>query len=64
VKPLRRSRRGAKWRGAGKAREALARAGFGPIDYVELRDAETLAPVETPERPARLFAAHGSARRG
>jgi pantoate--beta-alanine ligase len=40
-----------------KAREALARAGFGPIDYVELRDAETLAPVERRERPARLLAA-------
>ena len=40
-----------------KAREALARAGFSPVDYVELRDSETLAPVETPERPARLLAA-------
>lgn len=40
-----------------KARDALARAGFGPIDYVELRDAETLAPVEGPDRPARLLAA-------
>ena len=40
-----------------KARDALARAGFDPIDYVELRDAETLAPVERSERPARLLAA-------
>ena len=40
-----------------KAREALGRAGFDPIDYVELRDAETLAPVNGPERPARLLAA-------
>jgi pantoate--beta-alanine ligase len=40
-----------------KARETLARAGFEPIDYVELRDAETLAPVESAERPARLLAA-------
>jgi pantoate--beta-alanine ligase len=40
-----------------KARDALARAGFVPIDYVELRDAETLAPVEALERPARLLAA-------
>jgi pantoate--beta-alanine ligase len=40
-----------------RAREALSRAGFGPIDYVELRDAETLAPVERPDRPARLLAA-------
>jgi pantoate--beta-alanine ligase len=35
----------------------LAKAGFDPIDYVELRDAETLARVETLERPARLLAA-------
>ncbi|MEA3040793.1 MAG: pantoate--beta-alanine ligase [Sphingomonadales bacterium] len=40
-----------------KARETLARAGFGPIDYVELRDAETLAPLDRLERPARLLAA-------
>ena len=40
-----------------KAKEALARAGFAPVDYVELRDAETLAPVESAERPARLLAA-------
>ncbi|HYJ30249.1 MAG TPA: pantoate--beta-alanine ligase [Allosphingosinicella sp.] len=40
-----------------RAREALARAGFDPIDYVELRDAGTLAPVERAERPARLLAA-------
>ncbi len=39
------------------ARERLARAGFDPIDYVELRDAETLAPVASLERPARLLAA-------
>ena len=39
------------------AREALARAGFGPIDYVELRDSTTLAPIEAPLRPARLLAA-------
>jgi pantoate--beta-alanine ligase len=41
----------------GKAREALARAGFDPIDYVELRDAETLAPVDSATRPARVLAA-------
>ena len=36
----------------------LAEAGFDPIDYVSLRDAETLAPIETlGERPARLLAA-------
>ena len=39
------------------AQERLAKAGFGPIDYVELRDAETLAPVTALERPARLLAA-------
>ena len=39
------------------AKERLARAGFEPIDYVELRDAETLAPVTKLERPARLMAA-------
>jgi pantoate--beta-alanine ligase len=38
-------------------RERLAAAGFAAIDYLELRDAETLAPVEAPERPARLLAA-------
>ena len=35
----------------------LAAAGFDPIDYVELRDAETLAPVRRLDRPARLLAA-------
>jgi pantoate--beta-alanine ligase len=43
----------------------LVEAGFDPIDYVSLRDAETLEPVETlSERPARLLAAArmGSAR--
>src|SRR5687767_1234835 len=39
------------------ARDKLARAGFDPIDYVELRDAETLAPVSALDRPARLLAA-------
>jgi pantoate--beta-alanine ligase len=39
------------------ARERLAKAGFEPVDYVELRDAETLEPVEALERPARLLAA-------
>jgi pantoate--beta-alanine ligase len=39
------------------AREKLAKAGFDPIDYVELRDAETLAPVAALKRPARLLAA-------
>jgi pantoate--beta-alanine ligase len=39
------------------AREKLAKAGFDPVDYVELRDAETLAPVAVLERPSRLLAA-------
>jgi pantoate--beta-alanine ligase len=39
------------------AREKLASAGFDLVDYVELRDAETLAPVVRLERPARLLAA-------
>ncbi len=41
------------------AREALKRAGFASVDYVECREAETLAPVARfdPARPARLFAA-------
>ena len=41
----------------GTARERLAAAGFDPIDYVELRDAETLAPIDRLDRPARLLAA-------
>ncbi|MGJ8535794.1 MAG: pantoate--beta-alanine ligase [Parasphingopyxis sp.] len=40
---------------AAKAR--LFEAGFSAVDYIELRDAETLEPVETLERPARLLAA-------
>jgi pantoate--beta-alanine ligase len=39
------------------ARDKLARAGFEPIDYVDLRDAETLEPVAAIDRPARLLAA-------
>jgi pantoate--beta-alanine ligase len=35
----------------------LAEAGFKPIDYVAVRDAETLAPLVTLDRPARLLAA-------
>ena len=40
-----------------RARERLAAAGFDPIDYVALRDAETLAPLSRLDRPARLLAA-------
>ncbi len=41
----------------GRAKAKLTAGGFGPIDYVELRDAETLAPVDRLDRPARLLAA-------
>lgn len=37
--------------------ERLAAAGFDPVDYFELRDDETLAPLEALDRPARLLAA-------
>ncbi len=40
-----------------RARERLEAAGFDPIDYVALHDAETLAPLDALERPARLLAA-------
>jgi pantoate--beta-alanine ligase len=40
-----------------RARARLAEAGFDPIDYVELRDADTLAPLAALDRPARLLAA-------
>ena len=40
-----------------KVTEAIQAQGFTRVDYVELRDAETLAPVEQIERPARLLAA-------
>ena len=36
---------------------ALLNAGFDRVDYVAIRDAETLAPVSTLERPARILAA-------
>jgi pantoate--beta-alanine ligase len=36
---------------------ALKGAGFDSVDYVALRDAETLAPIKALERPARLLAA-------
>ena len=40
-----------------RGREALIRAGFDRIDYLELRHGETLAPLERAESTARLFAA-------
>lgn len=40
------------------ARERLLIEGFGAVDYLELRDAETLVPLEqVGDRPARLLAA-------
>ncbi|HEX8215152.1 MAG TPA: pantoate--beta-alanine ligase [Allosphingosinicella sp.] len=39
------------------ARAKLEQAGFQRVDYVELRDAETLEPVGGLERPARILAA-------
>jgi len=39
------------------ARDRMLAAGFQKIDYLELRDAETLAVVDDLVRPARLFAA-------
>lgn len=40
-----------------KARARLESAGFDPIDYVALHDADTLAPMTVLDRPARLLAA-------
>ncbi|MCH2393231.1 pantoate--beta-alanine ligase, partial [Oceanibaculum sp.] len=39
------------------AAAVLEDEGFGPVEYVELRDAETLAPDPAPGRPGRLLAA-------
>lgn len=40
-----------------KARAAILTAGFAAVDYVEVRDAETLAPMARATRPARVLAA-------
>ena len=40
-----------------RGRDALLAAGFDGVDYLELRDAETLTPVEIVRRPARVLAA-------
>jgi pantoate--beta-alanine ligase len=40
-----------------KAEQELLGAGFEAVDYLTLREAETLAPVDSPGRPARLLAA-------
>ena len=40
------------------AKLKIKNAGFHKIDYVEVRDAESLAPVEDkPDRPLRILAA-------
>jgi pantoate--beta-alanine ligase len=39
------------------ARNQLEQAGFDPIDYVALCDAETLEPIDSLEAPGRLLAA-------
>jgi pantoate--beta-alanine ligase len=36
---------------------ALKEAGFDSVDYVALRDAETLAPLAAMQKPARLLVA-------
>jgi pantoate--beta-alanine ligase len=38
-------------------RAAFLRAGFTSVDYVAVRDAETLTPIESLTRPARVLAA-------
>jgi pantoate--beta-alanine ligase len=40
-----------------KGREALLKGGFDSVDYLEVRDAESLETVETLTRPARVLAA-------
>src|SRR5579883_2458008 len=40
-----------------EGRAALAAAGFEPVQYLALCDAETLAPLARADRPARLLAA-------
>jgi pantoate--beta-alanine ligase len=40
-----------------EGRAELERAGFGPVQYLEIRDADTLEPVSRADRPARVFAA-------
>jgi pantoate--beta-alanine ligase len=41
----------------GQVRAELTAAGFGPIDYIALCDAASLAPVQTVKGPARLLVA-------
>jgi pantoate--beta-alanine ligase len=39
------------------AANGLLRAGFTAVDYVAIRDAETLKPIRSLDRPARILAA-------
>jgi pantoate--beta-alanine ligase len=36
---------------------ALSEAGFTKVDYLEICDAETLTPLQRPDRPGRVLAA-------
>lgn len=40
-----------------EAAEAMRKAGFARVEYIELRDAETLMPSDDPRRPRRMLAA-------
>ncbi|CAA6604107.1 Pantothenate synthetase [Rhodospirillaceae bacterium LM-1] len=40
-----------------QASQSLLRAGFAKVDYIELRDAQSLEPVDHPTAPARILAA-------
>lgn len=40
-----------------EAAEAMRAAGFDRVEYIELRDAETLIPSDDPTRPRRMLAA-------
>jgi len=40
-----------------KAIDGLLKAGFASVDYLEVRDAETLAPVDKLDRPVRILVA-------
>ena len=40
-----------------EAAEAMRAAGFERVEYIELRDAETLVPSDDPRRPRRMLAA-------
>jgi pantoate--beta-alanine ligase len=40
-----------------EAAETMRKAGFERVEYIELRDAETLMPSDDPRRPRRMLAA-------